>query len=75
MARNQAQSNAVKTTVEIPERELRDAVRFTKAKTRREAVRVALADFNRRNRVAELVKHSGTSDTFATNEEIEGLAL
>jgi hypothetical protein len=63
----------MKTTLEIPERELRDAVRFTKAKTKREAVIIALADFNRRNRMAELVKHSGTSDTFMTNEEIEAL--
>lgn len=72
-AANQAHSQAMKTILEIPERELKDAVRFTKAKTKREAVIIALTDFNRRNRMAELVKHSGTSDTFMTNEEIEAL--
>jgi hypothetical protein len=47
-------------------------MRFTKAKTKREAVVKVLADFNRRRRMAELVKYSGSfSDRFPTNEEIE----
>ena len=62
----------MKTTVDIPESELKDAMRFTKAKTKREAVVKVLEEFNRRRRMAELVKYSGTfSDTFPTNEEIE----
>jgi hypothetical protein len=60
----------VKTTVDIPEKELRDAMRFTKAKTKREAVVTALADFNRRKRMAALTKHSGMSDTFMSFEEL-----
>jgi hypothetical protein len=49
-------------------------LRFTKAKTKREAVVRALEEFNRRRRMAELVKYSGTfSDNFPTNEEIEGV--
>lgn len=64
----------MKTTVDIPEDELRDAMRFTKAKTKREAVVSVLVDFNRRRRMAELVKYSGTfSDAFPTNEEIEAV--
>lgn len=64
----------MKTTVDIPEKELRDAMRFTKAKTKREAVVRVLEEFNRRRRMAELVKHSGTfSDGFPTNEEIEAI--
>ena len=62
----------MKTTVDIPENELRDAMRFTKAKTKREAVVTVLEEFNRRRRMAELIKHAGTfSDNFPTNDEIE----
>ena len=64
----------MKTTVDIPEDELKDAMRFTKAKTKREAVVKILEDFNRRRRMAELVKYSGTfSDRFPTNEQIEAI--
>jgi hypothetical protein len=62
----------VKTTIDIPEGELRDAMRFTQAKTKREAVVRVLEEFNRRQRMVELVKYSGTfSDRFPTNDEIE----
>jgi hypothetical protein len=62
----------MKTTVDIPDNELKDAMRFTKARTKREAVVTILEEFNRRRRMAELVKYSGTfADTFPTNEEIE----
>ena len=64
----------MKTTVDIPEEELRDAMRFTNAKTKREAVVRILEDFNRRRRMAELVRYSGTfSDGFPTNEQIEAI--
>ena len=64
----------MKTTVDIPENELKDAMRFTKAKTKREAVVRVLKDYNRRQRMAELVKYSGTfGDTFPTNEQIEAV--
>ena len=64
----------MKTTVDIPENELRDAMRFTKAKTKREALVKVLVEFNRRRRMAELVKYSGTfSDGFPTNDEIEAI--
>jgi len=64
----------MKTTVDIPETELEDAMRFTKAKTKREAVVRILEEFNRRQRMAALVKYSGTfSDSFPTNEQIEAV--
>jgi hypothetical protein len=64
----------VKTTIDIPENELRDAMRFTRAATKREAVVKVLEEFNRRRRMAELVKYSGTfSDRFPTNDEIEAI--
>lgn len=64
----------MKTTIDIPEDELRDAMRFTNARTKREAVVKALEEFNRRRRMAELVKYAGTfSDRFPTNAEIESV--
>ena len=63
----------MKTTVDIPENELQDAIRYAKAKTKREAIVTALADFNRRRRMAELVEYSGTSDTLMRNAAIEAL--
>ena len=67
-------NRSMKTTVDIPETELRDAMRFTKAKTKREAVVRILEDFNRRRRMAELVRYSGSfGDSFPTNEEIEAV--
>jgi hypothetical protein len=64
----------MKTTVDIPENELRDAMRFVKAKTKREAVVKVLEDFNRRRRMAELVKYAGSfSDAFPTNDRIEAV--
>jgi hypothetical protein len=64
----------MKTTIDIPDRELRDAMRFTKAKTKREAVVTVLEEFNRRRRMAELVKYAGTfGDSFPTNEQIEAV--
>jgi hypothetical protein len=67
-------NGSMKTTIDIPEDELRDAMRFTKAKTKREAVVRVLEEFNRRRRMAELVKYAGSfSDSFPTNEAIEAV--
>ena len=63
----------MKTTVDIPEKELRDAVRFTRAKTKREAIVTALRNFNRRKRIDALTKHFGASDTFMTHDELTKL--
>jgi len=60
----------MKTTVDIPENELADAMRFTKAKTKREAIVTAIQDFNRRKRMAELTKHAGTCKDLMSVEEL-----
>ena len=60
----------MKTTIDIPENELSDAMRFTRAKTRREAVVTAIADFNRRRRMAELVEYAGTCPDMMTVEDL-----
>jgi Arc/MetJ family transcription regulator len=63
----------MKTTVDIPKNVLAEAMRFTRAKTKREAIVTAIEDYNRRKRMAGLVKYSGTSDTLLSNKEIEDL--
>ncbi|MBI4256317.1 MAG: type II toxin-antitoxin system VapB family antitoxin [Candidatus Rokubacteria bacterium] len=60
----------MKTTIDIPEKELKDAMRFARATTKREAVVTALRDFNRRKRIAALAKHFGASDTFMTHADL-----
>jgi hypothetical protein len=60
----------MKTTIDIPDKALRDAMRFTKAKTKREAILKVLDDFNRRQRMAELVRFSGTCKEMMSFEEL-----
>jgi hypothetical protein len=57
---------SIKTTIGIPDAALADAMRFTGAKTKREAVE----EFNRQQLVKEVVASFGTWD-IATNDEIE----
>jgi Arc/MetJ family transcription regulator len=60
----------MKTTIDIPDVALADAMRFTKARTKREAVVTALEDFNRRRRMAEAARILGTSDTFLSKDAL-----
>lgn len=60
----------MKTTIDIPEKILADAMRFTGAKTKREAVVKALEEYNRQQLVNDLIASFGTLD-FASNDEIE----
>ncbi len=60
----------MKTSLDIPDKELSDLLRHTKAKTKREAIVTAVKEFNRRKRMAALVKHAGASKTFMTVEEL-----
>ncbi len=60
----------MRTTIDIPTKEIEDAMRFLGVKTKREAVVAALREFNRRRRMARLVRFSDSCD-FDTNDEIE----
>jgi hypothetical protein len=60
----------VKTTVDIPEGELEDAMRFTRARTKREAIVTAIVDFNERRRMAELTRRAGSCPELVTAEEL-----
>ena len=61
----------MKTTIDIPDHELEDAIRFTKAKTKRDAIVGAVADFNRRMRMSELTKYAGTCANLMTPQELQ----
>ena len=61
----------MKTTIDIPHDVLEDAIRFTKAKTKREAIVGAVSDFNRRMRMAELTRFSGTCTDLMTPQELQ----
>ncbi|MGC1480657.1 MAG: type II toxin-antitoxin system VapB family antitoxin [Chthoniobacterales bacterium] len=60
----------MKTTIDIPDRVLEDAMRHTGAETKREAVVRALEEMNRRRLVEQIAAGFGTWD-IATNDEIE----
>ena len=61
----------MRVTVDIPDRELKDAIRFTGAKTVREAIVLAVAKFNRRSRMADLTQHAGTRVELISPEELQ----
>jgi hypothetical protein len=62
----------MKTTIDIPDEALRDAIRFAGAKTKRDAVLACIEEFNRQHRMAELVKLLGTfGKDFPSHEQME----
>lgn len=63
----------MKTTVDIPDRELQDAMEYTGARTKREAVVTALTEFNRRKRLERLAAQLGTFDEMMSRKELLAL--
>jgi Arc/MetJ family transcription regulator len=59
-----------KTTIDLPEDELAEAMKHTKAKTKTEAVSRAVAEYNRRERLAKLAEKLGTFRDLMTPEEL-----
>jgi Arc/MetJ family transcription regulator len=60
----------MKTTVDIPDEELEDVMRFTRATTKREAIVTAIVEFNRRRRMAALIRHAGTCESLVAPEDL-----
>ncbi len=46
-------------------------MRFTRAATKREAIVTAIAEYNRRRRMAALVAHAAQGDSMITPEELQ----
>jgi len=61
----------MKTTIDIPDNLLEDAIAFAGSRTKREVVVTALTEFNQRHRMARLVKAFGTCGRFMTAKELE----
>ncbi len=45
-------------------------MRFTRAKTKRQAIVTAIQEFNRQKRMAELIKHAGTCKDLISVEDL-----
>jgi hypothetical protein len=60
----------MKTTVDIPDDELEEVVRHTRARTKRDAIVTAISDFNRRKRLEALAEQLGTFDNVMSLEEL-----
>jgi Arc/MetJ family transcription regulator len=60
----------MKTTIDIPEKELQDAIEHTGARTKREAVVTALTEFNRRKRLERLAEKLGSFEEMISLEEL-----
>ena len=63
-------NGGMKTTVNIPDKELEEAMRHTGATTKREAIVTAVMDFNRRQRLAKLVEQFGTFERILDHHEL-----
>ena len=62
----------MKMTIDIPEELLREAIKWTSAKTKRDAVVTGLEKFNRLERLRELnAKLKGTFVDFMTREDLQ----
>lgn len=66
-------NDIVKTTVDIPEEALAEAMRYSGAKTKRDAVVTAIEEYNRRRRLARLSQELGSFDAFLSREELDEL--
>ena len=61
----------MKTTIDIPADELKELIRQTRAKTKREAVVRAVMDFNRTQRLAKAAEMLGTFEEFMTQKDLQ----
>ncbi len=61
----------MRITIDVPDSGREDAIRFTNARTKREALVSAIADFNRRMRRTKPVDHAGTCENLVTPEDLQ----
>jgi len=65
----------MKTTLDVPETLLNDAMQISGAKTKRAAVMTALEELIRRGRMQALASKLGDSDTFMSSEELAAMRV
>ena len=61
----------MKTTIQIPDNELKELIQHTKAKTKKDAVLTAIKDYNNRQRMEKLAEILGTFEDFMTQDELK----
>ena len=62
----------MKTTIDIPEKVLAEAIKHTRAKTKREAILTAVEQFNRRKRLERLSERlHGSMPNFMRQEDLK----
>lgn len=61
----------MKTTVDVPEAELEDILRFTRAATTREAIVMVIVEYKRRCRMAALEGHCKQGELMITPEQLQ----
>lgn len=62
----------MKTTIDIPEKVLQEAIKHTGAKTKKEAILTAVEQFNRRKRLERLSERlHGSMPNLMTQEELK----
>ncbi|MBI2027658.1 MAG: DUF2191 domain-containing protein [Deltaproteobacteria bacterium] len=61
----------IKTTVEIPSDELDTLMKNTNAKTKKQAIVIAIAEYNRRRRLSKLAEKLGTFSQIMSVDELK----
>jgi len=66
----------MKTTIDIPEATLREAIKYTGAKTKREAIVTAVVEFNRRCRLEAMAERlHGSCPGFMAQQNLQKIAI
>lgn len=63
----------MKTTIEIPKNELNELISFTHAKTKKDAILLAVREYNRKKRMKKLGAMLGTFKDFMSKEELASM--
>jgi Arc/MetJ family transcription regulator len=62
----------MKTTIDIPDKSLQEAIKHTGAKTKRDAVVTAVEEFNRRHRLEKMAERlHGSCPDFMSQEDLK----
>lgn len=61
----------MKTTIDIPDTAIMELMKFTHAKTKREAVLKAIEEYNQKQKMIHLAKILGTFEDFMNREDLQ----
>lgn len=60
----------MKTTIELSDRVMEEALLYTAAPTKKQAIQIAVEDYNRRQRLKKLASQLGSFDGFLSPDEL-----